>query len=107
MNAHASRVEAGSWPITRERVAALLGRYPDVSKDENRAILEFMKNGRHLEIGLLTSNESLRPRLDAFMEDHKRHFGVSFGEVAAIVAMIAAFLLAAWLFWELIGPNAF
>ena len=66
-----------------------------------------MKNGRHLEIGLLTSNESLRPRLDAFMEDHKKHFGVSFGEVAAIVAMIAAFLLAAWLFWELIGPNAF
>ena len=107
MNAHASRVEAGSWPITRERVAALLGRYPDVSKDENRAILEFMKNGRHLEIGLLTSNESLRPRLDAFMEDHKKHFRVSFGEAAAIVAMIAAFLLAAWLFWELIGPNAF
>ena len=107
MNAHASRVEAGPWPITRERVAALLGRYPDVSKDENRAILEFMKNGRHLEIGLLTSDEKLRPNLDAFMEDHKRHFRVSFGEAAAIVAMIAAFLLAAWLFWELIGPNAF
>ena len=107
MNAHASRVEAGPSPIERERVAALLGRYPDVSKDENRAILEFMKNGRHLEIGLLTSNESLRPRLDAFMEDHRTHFRVSFGEAAAIIAMIAAFLLAAWLFWELIGPNAF
>ena len=107
MNAHASRVEAGPWPITRERVAALLGRYPDVSKDENRAILEFMKTRRHLDVGLLTSNESLRPRLDAFMEDHKRHFRASFGEVAAIVAMIAAFLLAAWLFWELISPNAF
>ena len=35
MNAHASRVEAGHWPIARERVAALLGRYPDVSKEEN------------------------------------------------------------------------
>jgi hypothetical protein len=78
-----------------------------VSKDENRAILEFMKNGRHLEIGLLTSNESLRPRLDAFMEDHRKHFRVSFREAAEIVAMIAAFLLAAWLFWELIGANAF
>lgn len=105
MNAHASRVETGPWPITRERVAALLGRYPDVSKDENRAILEFMKNGRHLDIGLLTSNESLRPKLDAFMKDHKRHFRVSFGEAAAIVSMIAAFLLAAWLFWELVGPS--
>ncbi len=107
MNAHASRVEAGHWPITRERVTALLGRYPDVSKEENRAILDFMKTGRHLDIGLLTSNDSLRPKLDAFMEDHKWHFRVSFGEAAAIVSMIAAFLLAAWLFWELIGPNAF
>lgn len=107
MNAHASRVEADSWPITRERVAALLGRYPDVSKDENRAILEFMTTGRHLDIGLLTSNESLRPKLDAFMEDHKRHFRVSFGEAGAIVVAIAAFLLAASLLWELIGPNAF
>jgi hypothetical protein len=41
------------------------------------------------------------------MEDHKKHFRASFGEAASIVAMIAAFLLAAWLFWELIGPNAF
>ena len=106
MTAHASRVEAGPWPITRERVAALLGRYPDVSKDENRAILEFLKNGRHLEIGLLTSDEKLRPRLDAFMKDHKRHFRVSFGEAAAIIAMIAAFLLAAWLFWVLVGPSS-
>lgn len=35
MNAHASRVEAGPSPIERERVAVLLGRYPNVSKDEN------------------------------------------------------------------------
>ena len=41
------------------------------------------------------------------MKDHKRHFRVSFREAATIIAMIAAFLLAAWLFWELIGPNAF
>jgi hypothetical protein len=107
MNAQASRIEAGSWPITRERVAALLGRYPDVSKDENRAILDFMKAGRHLDIGLLTSNESLRPKLDAFMEDHKKHFRVSFGEAAAVIAMIAAFVLVVWLSWELRSPNAF
>ena len=106
MNAHASRVETDSWPITHERVAALLGRYPDVSKDENRAILEFMKNGRHLEAGLLTSNDSLRPKLDAFMEDHKRHFRVSVGEAAAVVTAIGAFLLAVWLIWELVGPGA-
>ena len=36
MNAQASRIEVGPWPISRERVAALLARYPKVSKNENR-----------------------------------------------------------------------
>jgi hypothetical protein len=106
MNAHATRIEVGPWQTPRERVAALLARYPKVSKNENREILEFMKNGRHIEIGLLTSDEKLQPNLDAFMENHKRDFRVSFGEVAAVASMIAAFLLAAWLFWELIAPRS-
>ena len=106
MNAHATRIEAGPWQTSRERVAKLLARYPKVSKNENREILEFMKNGRHLEIGLLTSDEKLKRNLDAFMNDHRRHFRVGFGEAAAVVAMIAAFLLAAWLFWEVIGPSS-
>jgi len=104
MTAHTGRIEAGAWPSTRERVAALLGRYPDISKSENREILEFMKTGRHLDIGLLTSNDKLRPNLDAFMDHYKKHFRIGFGEAAAVVAMIAAFLVACWLFWELIGP---
>ena len=105
MNAHASRIEIGPWLAPPERVAKLLARYPDLSKNENREILEFMKTGRHLDIGLLTSNEKLRPNLDAFMEVHKRHFQVSFGEAIAVVVLIAAFLVVCWLFWELIGPG--
>jgi hypothetical protein len=101
MNAHASRIEIGPWLISPERATELLARYPDVSKDEKREILEFMKTGRHLDIGLLTSDDKLRPNLDAFMEDHKRHFRVGFREATAVVVLIAAFLLASWLFWEL------
>ena len=86
-------------------MAKLLARYPNVSKNENRVILEFMKTGRHLEIGLLTSNEKLRPNLDAFMEDHKRHFQLSFREATSVVVLIAAFLVVCWLLWELIGPS--
>jgi hypothetical protein len=106
MNAHATRIEVGPWPTSRERVAELLARYPTVSKKESREILEFMKNGRHLEIGQLTSNENMRTNLDAFMEEHKKHIRVSFGEATSVVVMIAAFLLAAWLVWELIGPSS-
>ena len=106
MNAHATRIEVGPWQTSRERVAALIARYPKVSKNENREILEFMKEGRHLEIGLLTSDEKLQPNLDAFMKDHQKHFRVSFGEAAAVIAMIAAFLLAAWLFCEVSGSSS-
>jgi hypothetical protein len=105
VNAHATRLKASHWETSHERVAELLAHYPKVSKNDNREILEFMKNGRHLEIGLLTSDEKLRPNLDAFMEDHKKHFRVSFGEATAVVAMIGAFLLASWLFWELAVPG--
>jgi hypothetical protein len=106
MNAHATHIETGPLQTSRERVAALLARYPKVSKNETREIVDFMKDGRHLEIGLLTSDEKLQPNLDAFLKDHKKHFGVSLGEASAVVAMVAAFLLTAWLFWELIGPNS-
>ena len=34
----------------------------------------FHEEGRHLEIGLLTSDEKLRPNLDAFMKDHQKAF---------------------------------
>ena len=104
MNAQTGRTEL--WPTTGERVARLLARYPDLSKDENREILEFMKTGRHLEIGLLTSNDKIRPNLGVFMKDHRKHFRVSFGETTAVVVLIAGFLLICWLLWELIGAGA-
>jgi hypothetical protein len=107
MNAQATRIEVDPYSPSRERVAKLLTRYPKVSARENREILEFMRNGRHLEIGLLTSDERLRPNLDAFMRDHKKYFQLTFREAAVIVAVIAAFLLAAWLLWEPVGPGPF
>ena len=99
MHAQAGRIEL--WPTSSERVARLLARYPDVSKDENGEISNFMKTGRHLDIGLLTSNEKLRPNLDAFIEDHRKHFRVSVREATAVVILITAFLFLCWLLWEL------
>jgi hypothetical protein len=89
---------------SRERVAALLARYPKISSRDRREILDFLKTGRHLEIGLLTANAALRPRLDSFMADHNHHFRVTLAESARVLAAISAFLLVCWLLWELIGP---
>ena len=81
--------------LTREQVADLLSRYPRVSDAEARLILRFLRSGRHLDVGMLTGDEQLKPQLDLFM-----------AETAAVVATIAGFLVACWLVWEAIKPGA-
>jgi hypothetical protein len=84
----------------RGRVASLLSRYPKVTDDEAKEIVDFLRTGRHLDVGLLTSDETLKPNLDAFMEDHKSHFRVKWGEGVLVVASIAALIAIFWLVWE-------
>lgn len=83
-----------------ERVADLVSRYPGVTEDEAHEIATFMRTGRHMDVGLLTANDSIRPKLDAFMEDHKADFQVNWWESAAVTGGIAVVLIMFWLFWE-------
>jgi hypothetical protein len=87
----------------RERVSALLARYPDLSDDETAEVLQFLRKGRHLEVGLLTSNLSLRPNLDAFMDRHRAHFRVTWKEVAALITAIAGLPILLWVIVEALG----
>ena len=99
MNYPAMHEEVRAIRADRERVADLLSRYPKVTGDESAEILTFLRTGRHLDVGLLTSNEKLKPRLDAFMEDHKHHFRVKWGEATLVIAGIAALIAIFWLVW--------
>jgi hypothetical protein len=91
---------------TRDHVASLLKRYPHVSDKDRKEILQFMKEARHLEVGLLTANDNVRPQLDAFMEDHKRHFQLDAFDVLRGVTLVAAIVMVCWLVWELFMPVA-
>jgi hypothetical protein len=106
MNAYTRHEEARALRLTRQQVADLLYRYPRVSDTEAKLILTFLRDGRHLDIGMLTADESLRPHLDRFMGDHASHFRVSMGEGAAVVAAIVGFLMICWLLWEIVKPVA-
>lgn len=92
--------KSAAAPLEPHEVADLLSRYPSISGEEERQILTFLRRGRHLDVGLLTSNERLRPKLDAFFEDHKAHFKLKWVEGAAVVGGIAALLAILWLVWE-------
>ena len=98
--------EASALRWSRHRTAELLARYPDLGEEEIAEIVDFLRNGNNLEIGLLTANVGLRPQLDAFMAEHKKNLQLGFGEATAAVAGIAAFLGLCWLVWEAIAPGA-
>ena len=92
--------------LTREQAADLISRYPHVSDAEAKLILTFLRKGRHIDVGILTADDELRPQLDSFMADHANHFRVGFFEGSAVVAAIAAFLAVCWLIWEALKPAA-
>ena len=97
MNAKRRHREVRAVRATRERVSRLLSRYPAISDRDVAEIVQFLRTGRHLDLGLLTADEDVRPRLEAFMEQHKKHFRLTWKEAAVILAGIAAFVLACWL----------
>lgn len=101
MNARTSREEIKAMRTTRDRAATLLSRYPGLSNDENNEILRFLKTARHLDVGLLSSDDKVRPRLDAFMEDHKQHLSISAGEAGWVIGLILSFFAICWVLWEL------
>lgn len=55
---------------------------------------------------MVTGDDALKPQLDSFMDDHRKHFRVGFLEGSRVVAAIAAFLGLCWLGWEAIKPEA-
>jgi hypothetical protein len=96
---------AAAQKLTREQAADLLQRYPSVSDRETKAILTFLRKGRHLDVGMLTADEKLMPQLDSFMAEHGKALRVGFGEGAAVIAAIAGFLALCWLIWEAVKPG--
>lgn len=100
MNLHVSNMQVQPDATSREQVADLLERYPHLSQQEVRQILSFLQTARHLDVGLLTASDRLKPKLDAFMNDHRAHFRVGLGEAAGVIAVIVAVLAILWLVWE-------
>ena len=87
--------------FNRERVEHLLGRYPDINLEESAEILRFLKKGPLLEVGLLSSDERLKPRLDRFRSDHARHFALGARGLVTAAVIIATIVIVSALLWNL------
>ena len=106
MNACHHDHAAPASALARDEVADLLERYPHVSDIDAKRILTFLRKGRHLDVGIVMGDESLKPHLDRFTADHSKHLRVGIGEGTAVVVAIVGFLTACWLAWEAIKPAA-
>jgi hypothetical protein len=86
-------------PMDSDRVARLVGHYPNVSAPEAAEILRFMRTARYVEIVRLTSDDRLRRQLDRFIADHRHRLRWSTADwvvLAALVPTILAVLLLVW-----------
>ena len=81
----------------RERVTDALLRYPSISSIEVEQVVRFLKTGRHLDIGLLTSDERVRRNLDRFMEEHQDRFRLKWHEAGTVTILFILLLTGLWL----------
>ena len=103
MNAYNETKSNHTRPVDRERlerIERLLKRYPALTDGEIEDVLLFLRKGPTLEIGLLTGNEGLRPKLDHFRADHRGELSIGAREIAAIAVIVALLVVAVALLWD-------
>jgi len=103
MNSLEQAAPGRGLPVDRDRldhIEALLARYPALTEHEIHEILLFLRKGKALEIGFLTSNEALKPRLDRFRADHARDLSIGKRELAIVGIVMLILLAAVALLWD-------
>jgi hypothetical protein len=103
MNATEHTTPARGLPVDRvrlERIKALLHRYPALTDPEVHEVLLFLRKGKVLEIGVLTSNELVKPQLDRFRADHARDLSIGKRELAVVGILMLIVLAAVSLLWN-------
>ena len=103
MNASEHAAPARAMPVDRpriDRIEALLARYPGLTDPEIHEVLLFLRKGQVLEIGLLTSNETVKPQLDRFRADHARDLSIGKRELAVAGIVLLILLAAVALLWN-------
>lgn len=77
-----------------DRMEALLRRYPAIDATEREALLRFLREGRIIDKGMLSSREGMGDKLRAFETEHAGALGLSPAANAAMF-IIGVLLLAA------------
>ena len=80
-------------------ITQLLRRYPDLEPAETKRLVEGFRKLPILDVALMTADEQMRPRLDAFRRDYKRELRPPLWHYVLALALPST--LAATLAWGL------
>lgn len=72
--------DGAGGPSQAERAEDIFRRYPDISEDEAKEAVTFLRKGRHLDIGLVGGIAELRGNIEAFRQEHRRALNPGWGE---------------------------
>ncbi|WP_114954482.1 hypothetical protein [Sphingosinicella terrae] len=80
-----------------DRIADLFRLYPHIAEAEKAGLLDFLKNGRQLDIGLASAREGVAARMMQFRKDHARDFRLKPHQMLGFTALVLGPLIAlAW-----------
>ena len=103
----ATRIYERSRPPseTTVRAEALLKRYANLSEEELATLINLFPYIRILDLGLMTADERLAGKLDAFHRDHGKKLRTPISSLIVFLA-VPAILAAASLLWWALAPAA-
>lgn len=88
----------GSDLARRTRIAGLLDHHPNLSPDETAEILDFLRSGSMIDIGMLRGDPAYRAKIESVKADNQRDFRLGARRSILIgLAIAVPFLLLCWL----------
>lgn len=82
----------------RTRIASLLDHHPNLAPEETAEILDFLKNGSMIDIGMLRGDPTYRAKIDAVKAANHTAFRLGVGRSLLIgLAITLPFLALCWL----------
>ena len=87
-------------PARLERIQDLLSCYPAIGEAEKMEIVHYLKKGPPLDTALLTTVERLRPQLERFRADHRRHFELGAKEYLIVLVLLTALVALLASLWD-------
>ena len=99
MQTSATDIPVAVWALAEE-ASALVGKYPDLTPGELERLIAIHPRLPMLHLALMTSDEQLAPRLEAFQKKYRRRIRTPFRQYASFFIPIA--MLAVIALWNIL-----